>query len=166
MYRALAIATLCLVTCAAQAQELVGCDKFKWPLDAEHAALARADLPRLASGADVAQPPAAGIVIALVSLQDSRLPMPPERAPKQASSFAGFVKIGAPTAGTYRISLSAEAWIDVIQGGHYVKSSAFSGATGCPGLRKSVKFGLTAEPFVVQLSGVPAETIAIVVTND
>ena len=35
------------------AQEPVGCDKFKWPLDKERATLTGSDLPKLASGSRV-----------------------------------------------------------------------------------------------------------------
>jgi hypothetical protein len=71
-----------------------------------------------------------------------------------------------PKAGTYRVTLASAAWIDVIQGGHELKSSAFSGALGCDGIRKSVKFALTAEPFIIEITGTTANSIALVVTAD
>jgi hypothetical protein len=37
-----------------------------------------------------------------------------------------------------------------------VKSGAFSGATGCEGIRKSVKFELAAAPFIIEISSVTA----------
>jgi predicted lipoprotein len=149
------------------AQEPVGCDKFKWPLDKERATLNGTDLPKLASGDRAPwQIPFASIV-ALVPFADVKLPAAPERAPKSPTSFAGFVQVPAPSrGGTYKVSLSSEGWIDVVQDGHAVKSSAFSGATGCEGLRKSVKFELAAQPFTVELSGIPADTIRIAITSD
>ncbi|HJY16038.1 MAG TPA: hypothetical protein VJ353_00290, partial [Xanthobacteraceae bacterium] len=71
-----------------------------------------------------------------------------------------------PKSGTYRVTLSAQAWIDVIQNGQAAKSTAFSGATGCAGIRKSVKFDLAAAPFTVELSGTTAHAITFVVTPD
>jgi hypothetical protein len=71
-----------------------------------------------------------------------------------------------PRQGTYKVSLSAEAGIDVVQGGHVVKSGAHSGAPGCEGLRKSVKFNLLAAPFVVQLSDVKSSSIGVAITGD
>jgi hypothetical protein len=59
--------------------------------------------------------------------------------------------------------LSDEAWIDVIQDGHYARSIGSTGRSDCPGLRKSVRFELNASPFVVQLSGVTTEMIAVAV---
>jgi hypothetical protein len=87
--------------------------------------------------------------------------------PKSPETFAGFIQVIAPTRrGTYKITLSSEAWIDVVQDGRVVKSGAFSGATGCEGIRKSVKFELAAAPFIIEISGVTAHTIAIVVTPE
>jgi hypothetical protein len=54
----------------------------------------------------------------------------------------------------------------VIQDGRELKSSAFSGATGCDSVGKSVKFELAAAPFTIELSGTTAHAIAVVVTQD
>jgi hypothetical protein len=43
---------------------------------------------------------------------------------------------------------------------------AFSGATGCEGIRKSVKFDLKAEPFAVQLTNVPNNSIGVAISGD
>jgi len=154
-----------LVATPALAQEPVGCDKFKWPLDQERKLLASA--APVASGAEVAQPLGAAVAISLAPLSDAKLPQPPSRAPKKPDSYAGFVRVPAPPkAGTYRVTLSQGAWIDVVRDGHDVKSVAFSGVTGCEGIRKSVKFELTAAPFTVELTGSPANTIALVITPD
>jgi hypothetical protein len=160
-----------LVACAIAgpclAQEPVGCDKFKWPLDKERATLNGTDLPKLTSGASVTWPIPWATTVALVAFADAKLPVAPERAPKSPTSFAGFVQIAAPPqAGTYKITLSSEGWIDVVQDGHIVKSVAFSGATGCEGVRKSVKFDLETHPLTLELSGVPADLIKIAVSAE
>jgi hypothetical protein len=146
---------------AAAAQEPVGCDKFKWPLDREKALLAAAR--PVASGSEAQ---AAAVKIALLPLAEARLPLPPTRNPKP-DTFAGYVRVPAPErAGTYRITLSQGGWIDAFQNEHEVKSGAFSGAAGCDGLRKSVKFELTTAPLLIEVSGVPMRDIAIAVTPD
>lgn len=61
------------------------------------------------------------------------------------------------------MSLSAYAWVDAIQNGGYLKTLAFSGATGCEGIRKSVKFQLTDAPLTLQVSGVTTDALAIVI---
>jgi hypothetical protein len=149
------------------AQEPVGCDKFKWPLDKERATLNGTDLPKVASGDRVTWPIPWATSVALVPFDDAKLPTPPESAPKSAGTSAGFIQVAAPArAATYKITVSEAAWIDVLQNGQTVKSSAFSGATGCDGVRKSVKFALTAAPFTIELSSVAASVIKIAVSGN
>jgi hypothetical protein len=129
----LIVLALLTTTSAMAAEEPSGCDKFKWNIDHARAALT------------------------------AKLPTPPERAPKDGT-FAGFTKFtSASKAGSYTISLSAGAWIDVVQDGHFLKPTAFSGATDCDGIRKTVKIDLSATPFVLQISGARENSISLVV---
>jgi hypothetical protein len=156
---------VCSIAAPCLAQEPVGCDKFKWPLDKERAMLT-GDAPTVASGKTLPPLPVS-VVVALEPFAQAKLPMAPERAPKAPDTFAGFVELPAPPqAGTYKVSLSAPAWVDAVQSGALVKSANFSGATGCEGIRKSVKFDLAAQPFTVQLSAVAANAIRIAITGD
>jgi hypothetical protein len=164
---ALAAIAVAFVAGPCFAQEPVGCDKFKWPLDKERATLTGTDLPKAASGAQISWPIPFATTVSLVPFADAKLPTAPERAPKSPTSFAGFLQVPAPAhAATYKITLSSEGWVDVIQDGHAIKSSAFSGATGCEGVRKSVKFPLAAQPFTLELSGVPAGSIGLAITGE
>jgi hypothetical protein len=157
----------CAIAAPALAEEPVGCDKFKWPLDKERSTLNGTDLPKIESGAQVAFPLPFGATVALKPFADAKLPTPPERAPKSPDTFAGFFQVPAlQKAGAYKITLSAEGWIDVAQSGQTVKSTGFSGALGCEGVRKSVKFDLAAAPFTVELSGIRADTIRLVISGD
>ncbi len=159
------IAIVLLIAAPAFAQEPVGCDKFKWPLAHERALLASPS--QLPSGAAMAQPLAAAVTVALAPLAEANLPVAPSRAPKSPDTYAGFIDAPAMAKpGTYRITLSAPAWIDVIQNGQALQSTAFSGASGCAGLAKSVKFELSAAPFTVELSGTTAHALSFVVTPD
>jgi hypothetical protein len=102
-----------------------------------------------------------------VPLAEAKLPMAPERAPKSNESFAGFIQSPAPNkAATYKITLSSEGWIDIVQDGRRVQSITSTGARGCAGVRKSVKFDLSAAPFVVQISGIEANTIGLVISGE
>jgi hypothetical protein len=148
---------------ALAAEEPSGCDKFKWPIDHERAALTAPNRAKLTSGSEQAALPATGITLALVAPADAKLPTPPERAPKEGT-FAGFTSFKtAPKAGLYTISLSSGAWLDVVQDGHFLKPKAFSGATDCDGIRKTMKYELSASPFVLQVSGTKEDSISIAI---
>ncbi|SDI95482.1 MULTISPECIES: hypothetical protein [Bradyrhizobium] len=145
------------------AEEPSGCDKFKWPIERERAALTAPDRAKLSSGGELAALPATGMTLALVAPADARLPTPPERAPKEGT-FAGFASIKtAPKAGLYTVSLSSGGWVDVVQDGHFLKPKAFSGATDCDGIRKTMKYELSASPLVLQVSGTKDNSISIAI---
>ena len=145
------------------AEEPSGCDKFKWNIDRERAALTAPDRTKLNSGAELMRLPSSGVILGLVAPIEARLPSPPERAPKDGT-FAGFASYKTvPKAGIYTISLSAGAWIDVIQDGHFLKPKGFSGATDCEGIRKTMKYQLSEKPFVVQISAVKGNSITVAI---
>jgi hypothetical protein len=155
--------TLLTAAPAIAAEEPSGCDKFKWNIDHARAVLTAPDRVKVNSGGELAALPATGVTVALVSPADAKLPTPPERAPKDGT-FAGFTKFpSAPKAGTYTISLSTCAWIDVVQDGHFLKPAAFSGATDCDGIRKTMKYDLSATPFVLQISGARENSLSIAI---
>ena len=133
------------------------CDHFKWKLDQEKTWFAQT--PKLveaggaiagASGAyEVALKPesAAGYVIAPKTLT--------------AGAFGAIVRIAAiPKPGLYQVTLSREAWVDVIQNGARARTRNVSRQRDCPSFKKSVRLLLSAGPAVVQFSGVAAPSIA------
>ncbi len=145
------------------AEEPSGCDKFKWPIDRDRAALTAPDRPKLMSGAEIAASAPTAMLLALRPPSDAALPSPPERAPKEGT-FAGFARFpNPPKAGIYTVSLSAGGWVDVVQDGHLLKPKAFSGATDCDGIRKTMKYELAASPFVLQISGAKEDSISAAV---
>lgn len=150
------------VTSALAAEEPSGCDKFKWPIARERAALTAPDRARLASGSEQAAMPSSAITLGLVATTEAKLPTPPERAPKDGT-FAGFISVRTAKAGLYTISLSGGAWVDVVQDGHVLKPVAFSGATDCDGIRKTMKYQLSAQPFVLQISGAGDNLVSIAI---
>ena len=160
----LLIALMLLGTAPAwAAEEPSGCDKFKWNIDRARAALTAPDRVNLASGGDLAAVPLTGMTIALRTPSEAKLPSPPERAPKDGT-FAGFANIkAAPKAGLYTVSLSAGGWVDVTQDGHFLKPKAFSGATDCDGIRKTMKYEISAAPFVLQVSGTKENSVSIAI---
>ena len=148
---------------AGAAEEPSGCDKFKWNIDRERAALTAPDRVKLASGGEAAALPSTGMTLALSAPADAKLPSPPERAAKEGT-FAGFTSFKAPPrVGIYTISLSAGGWVDVVQDGHALKPKAFSGATDCDGIRKTMKYAISASPFVLQVSGLKENSVSIAI---
>jgi hypothetical protein len=119
---------LVLAAPPALAQEPSGCDKFKWPIERDRAALTAPDRDLLASGNELAALPSSGNTLLLVPPADAELPMPPERAPKEGT-LAGFIRFKNPPRAGLFASLSAGGWLDVVQDGHVLKPKAFSGAT-------------------------------------
>jgi hypothetical protein len=51
----------------------------------------------------------------------------------------------------------------VVQDGHFLKPKAFSGATDCDGIRKTVKYELSAGPFVLQITGTKADSVSVAI---
>jgi hypothetical protein len=145
------------------AQEPSGCDKFKWPIDRERTALTAPDRLKLASGGELAALPSTGMTLSLRPPAEAKLPSPPERAPREGT-FAGFASFKSPPkAGLYTVSLSAGGWIDIIQNGHALKPKAFSGATDCDGIRKTMKYEISASPFVLQISGIKDDAVSMAI---
>ncbi|HEY0910551.1 MAG TPA: hypothetical protein VGD75_10015, partial [Bradyrhizobium sp.] len=78
--------------------------------------------------------------------------------------FAGFASFkGAPKAGIYTVSLSAGGWVDLVQDGHFLKPKAFSGATDCDGIRKTMKYQISASPLVLQISGIKENSVSVAI---
>lgn len=76
----------------------------------------------------------------------------PSRAPKP-ETFGGTYQFNVAAAGTYRIALSAGAWIDVIRDDKPLKSIAHTEGPPCSRIRKIVDFTLAPGRYTLQLSG-------------
>jgi hypothetical protein len=143
-----------------------GCDKFAWSLTRERALFAAADKRPLTAGAELAAIPKEAIVLSLQPAAQATFVLPPERKPKSDNWFGGGLRLPAPEKpGSYQVTLSQEAWIDIVQDGRYARSIGSSGRGDCSGLRKSVRFELNATPFFVQLSGVATETVNVAISR-
>jgi len=139
-----------------------GCDKFAWPLTREQALLAAPDKTSVKAGETLSAAPKGAFILTLQPNADANFAMPPERKPKAEIWFGGIVRLPAvDKPGVYQVTLSEEAWLDIVQDGRYAHTVGFSGRHDCPGVRKSVRFELGAAPFVLQISGAAPEKIAI-----
>jgi hypothetical protein len=99
----------------------------------------------------------------LVAGGEGAFPLPPGKAPAPQTA-SGFISFAAPEApGTYQVSLSGKAWIDVIQDGKIVPSTAHTMDPSCPSIHKSVRFDLAAAPVTLQISGADATSVVFTI---
>jgi hypothetical protein len=153
-----------LASPAAFADDKATCDQFAWPIAREREAFSAANLQTIRVGAPERALPEHGVALKLDPAANVTYPVALERKPKNENSFGGVLSFASPPKpGAYQVTLSGEAWIDVIQNGQPLKSTAHSGKRDCPAVRKSVRFELQAAPVAVQLSDVPSDTIKIAI---
>lgn len=111
----LAAGLVALSSNTAMAEDASPCTSFAWSVARERVTFGAQDLPALASGSSL--PSGGGAAqLTLRPAGEVALPVPSERAAKP-DTFAGFVTATVPAAGTYQVTLSNEAWIDVSQDG-------------------------------------------------
>ena len=101
--------------------------------------------------------------VTLHPVSEVRFAAPPAKR-SDASSFGGMMALDVREAGTYEVGLSAGAWIDVLEDGAAVPSTAHAHDAGCPDLRKMVTFALQTGRHVIQLSANKEATIKVLVS--
>ena len=145
------------------AQDKPACEQFDWSIKREQALFGALGLSAAASGSKL-DSIGGGIALELQPHASVSFILAPERQPKSADSFSGVISFASvPKAGLYQITLSAEAWIDVIQDGQALKSTVHSGKRGCADVRKSVRFELKPGALTIQLSGAAEKAVKLAV---
>lgn len=159
--RAVGLAAPLAVLCGAtgMAAAATGCDSGKWPLSAIQAPFGGA-LPALASGEAL---PALGapVLVNLKPQSEVVFPHAPGRAGKANPAYAAIIKLGAPPAATYQVTLSGGAWIDLVENGELVKQSGYVRAKDCAGVDKSVRFRTGGGDVTLEISGAYSKTIKL-----
>ncbi len=159
------IGWVALLAPAVHAEDPSGCNKFAWSLARERSWFAAPEKVSVSTGQTLASIPQGAFVLKLQPGASASFARPPERMPKSEGWFGGAVWLpSVERSATYQVTLSEEAWIDVIQDGKYVRSIGSSGRSDCPGLRKSVRFVLAATPVVLQLSGAVLDAIVVAIS--
>lgn len=87
----------------------------------------------------------------LKSISEVRYPIRPEK-PGGSVSHGGLFAFTVKQAGTYRVALGSEAWIDVLRGKDAVASAAHGHGPDCSGIRKMVDFPLTPGRYTLQIA--------------
>lgn len=156
----LMLLVVCVGTPVNAADENSGCDKFAWPIERDRALIAASDKLAAQSGTTFSKLPDTAFVVPLQSTDTVKFVQPPERMP--SDSFGGLVSFeGLPQAGLYQVTLSEDAWVDVIQDGRYARSAGNTGRRDCPHVRKSLRFHLDQSPVVLQLSGAKSSNVTV-----
>jgi hypothetical protein len=156
-------ALVTLLDPASAAQD--GCEKFAWSLAREREWFAASDKAIVSAGESLAAIPNGAFSIRLLPASEASFTLPPERKPRSERWFGGIIRMPALNqGGIYQVTLSDEAWIDVVQDGRYARSVGNTGRSDCPGLRKSVRFELGPASFNVQLSAATTDAIIIAIT--
>jgi hypothetical protein len=80
-------------------------------------------------------------------------------------AYGGMVKFTVARSGSYRVSLDAPFWIDVVADGKLLGTEDFSGQRGCANPRKIVIFQMPAgQPLWLQISGARRAQAELTVT--
>ncbi len=95
--------------------------------------------------------PGEAVDLALAPIDTLILATPLGKSP-QAGDQGGMVRFRVALSGTYRIALGHHAWIDILQGGKPVASTAHGSGPECAGVAKRVDFALAPGTYVLQLS--------------
>lgn len=145
------------------------CSTFKWDVSRE-IALFRNVPASVAAGAQVDGAPRIEAERAysaqLLPQQSVKLAAAPSKKMLDDGSHAGLFQLRVSTAGTYRISVDAGFWVDVVAAGKPLVSTDFNGETACKAPRKIVVYQLPADTdLTLQFSAADADRTLFAVTR-
>lgn len=169
LWKIAAVLAVMTVTAAAQAEPAASpCSARGAPLPTE---LAGWNAPRPATAATSGDglpkavlKPGMAVDAALSPAGGVRYAVAPGK-PGAADSHGGLFTFDVDAAGSYRVALGAAAWVDVIEGGRAVASSAHGHGPECSGIRKMVDFRLRAGRHILQIAGNGSPAIRVMVTR-
>lgn len=157
----LSLAAWALLAAPAFAQEGTGCSAFKWHIDREETAFAGEGLPTVNAGAQIPGVMEA-VVLKLAGQDGMTFEIAPSHKPRNTPAYAGvFPIVPIQVDGPYNVTVSDEAWIDVVQNGKMLHQTGFTGAKGCHDVRKSVRFDLVHGPATILISDASSDTLKI-----
>ena len=149
----------------AEAKDNPACEKFDWSVARELELFRDPDLEMVFSGATLGSVPDKGLVMELQPHVTVDYVLAPGREPKSDDSFAGLLFIkNVAQAGTYQVTLSGDAWIDLIQDGKALPLSAKTINPNCSDARMSIRFHLEPGPLTVQVSGASSNLIKLAIS--
>lgn len=88
----------------------------------------------------------------------------PSRA-KDVGDHAGLFAFSVDQPGSYRVALGSGGWVDVLEDGKAVASSAHGHGPDCSGIVKMVDFPLKAGEHILQIEGSKEATVGLLVVR-
>ena len=107
--------------------------------------------------------PGTAVQIALRPIAELQAAVPPHQARDGGATMGARLDLEIAAAGNYEILLDHAAWIDLVQGGTALRSTAHAQALPCTSVHKIVDFSLTPGRYVIQLSGTTAASARLLV---
>lgn len=135
------------------------------PWNIERAWLRSEDAKQLQSGDVLSEPPSQALSIKLRPSAEIAHPVTPAGQPKGESSqtYGGVVSFShVSRPGVHQVTLSGPGWVDLVQNAKPLLARSHTGKSDCEGVRKSVRFDVQDGAFVMQLSGIPTDSVRVV----
>jgi hypothetical protein len=145
-------------------QDSSPCGAFAWSVAREIKLFDGCAIEPVMSGAALRALPATAVALELQPDVTVEYVLPPGREQSAGDAYGGILSIETVAqAGAYQVTVSEAAWIDAIQNGKAVASTAQSGAEGCPGVRMSARYNFEAGPLTIQVSGAASMQIRLTI---
>jgi hypothetical protein len=106
--------------------------------------------------------PGTAVQIALRPIAELQAAVPPHQT-RDGATMGARLDLEISAAGTYEILVDHAAWIDLVQGGAALRSTARAQALPCTTVRKIIDFSLSPGRYVIQLSGTAAASARLLV---
>lgn len=100
-------------------------------------------------------------VLILAPVSSALYLVAPERG--RDDGFGGIVTLQWIAAGRYQVTLTDDAWIDVVQDERRLSVLASVRRTDCPGIRLSLQVELDSKPLTLQFGGAEVRRLGIAV---
>ncbi len=149
----------------ADAKDNPACDQFDWSIKRELQLFADPDLEMVFSGATLSSIPEKGLVVELQPHGTLDLCAGPGARAEIGRRLrrAAFCRRMSRSGGAYQVTLSGDAWIDLIQDGKAIALSAETINPNCSDARKSMRFRLEQGPLTVQVTGAASSQIRLAI---
>lgn len=85
--------------------------------------------------------------------------------PGGSVAYGGLLAVQIDKAGTYQVSLSSGAWIDMVLGTSKIAATAHGHGPECSSIRKAVAFPLDPGRYILQISANAAPTLDIMISS-